>query len=196
MVFDDSIPDVRESRFHDCDWSEFYPGAHEAIPPDMPEAHGMSVKLSCFVDADHAGCKVTRRSHTGVIIFVNRAPILWFSKRQATVETSTFGSEIVAMRIAIEMIEGLRYKLRMMGVPIDGPCDVFCDNESVVKNVTRPESPIKKKHNSIAYHKARESIAAGTIRIAKEDGVTNIADIFTKLLAGPKLRDLSSRCMW
>ena len=58
----------------------------------------------------------------------------------------------------------LRYKLRMLGVPIDGPCDTFCDNESVVKNVSRPESPLKKKHNAIAYHKARESIAAGILR--------------------------------
>ena len=111
-------------------------------------------------------------------------------------ETSTFGSEIVAMRIAIEMIEGMRYKLRMMGVPIDGPCNVFCDSDSVVQNTTRPESPIKKKHNSIAYHKARESIAAGIIPIAKEDGVTNIADIFTKLLAAPIYRGLAARRMW
>ena len=59
---------------------------------------------SCFVDADHAGCQVTRRSHTVVLIFVNRAPILWYSKRQNTVESSSFGSEFVAMRIAIEMI--------------------------------------------------------------------------------------------
>jgi hypothetical protein len=163
----------------------------------MPEARGKSVKMTCFVDADHAGCKETRRSHTaGVMIFINRAPILWFSKRQTTVETSTFGSEIVALRIAIEMVEGLRYKLRMMGVPIDGACDVFCDNESVVKNTTRAESPIKKKHNSIAYHKARECIAAGTIRIAKEDGVTNVADLLTKLLKARTLKDLSERCMW
>ena len=56
-----------------------------------------------------------------MIICVNKAPILWYSKHQTTVETSTFGSEIVAMRIAIEMIEGLRYKLRMLGVPIAGP---------------------------------------------------------------------------
>ena len=196
LVFDDSLPSIDESRFHSCDWTEFYPGASELIPPDMPIAKGKSVRMTCFVDADHAGCKETRRSHTGIIIFLNRAPILWFSKRQSTVETSTFGSEIVAMRIAIEMIEGLRYKLRMMGVPIDGPCDVFCDNQSVVTNVTRPESPLKKKHNSVAYHKARESIAADTIRIAKEDGTTNIADILTKLLKGPALRDLSARCMW
>ena len=64
-------------------------------------------------------------------------------------------------------------------------------NVPVVKNTTRPEeSPIKKKHNYIAYHKARESIAAGIIRIAKGDGKTNIADILTKLLKRPTLRDL------
>ena len=68
-----------------------------------------------------------------MIIFVNRAPIMWFSKRQNTVESSTFGSNFVAMRTTtIKMIEGLRYKLRMMGVGIDGPCNVFCDNNAVV----------------------------------------------------------------
>ena len=198
LVFDDSVPDIDESRFHKCDWSEFYPDADKAdiIPPDILPTRGKHVYITCFVDADHAGCKVTRRSHTGIIIFINRAPILWFSKRQTTVETSTFGSEIVALRIAIEMIQGLLYKLRMFGVEVITPCNVLCDNESVVKNVSRPESPIKKKHNSVAYHKARESIAAGIARIAKEDGVTNIADLFTKLLEGPRLRALSGMCMW
>ncbi len=90
---------------------------------------------SCFVDADHAGCRVTRRSHAGVLIFVNWAPILWFSKGQNTVESSTFGSEFVAMRIPIKMIEGLPYKLRMMGVPLDGPCNVVCDNNAVVYSI-------------------------------------------------------------
>ena len=154
------------------------------------------MSLTCFVDADHAGCKETRRSHTGVIIYVNKAPILWWSKRQNTVETSTFGSEIVAMRIAIELIEGLRYKLRMMGVAIDGECDLFCDNESVTKNVSRPESPIKKKHNSIAYHKARECIASKIIRVAKIEGERNQADLLTKLVAGPRLRELVGMVMW
>jgi hypothetical protein len=87
--------------------------------------------MTCFVDADHAGCQVTRRSHTGVLIYVNRAPILWYSKRQNTVETSTFGSKYVAARIAVEMIEGLSYKLRMMGIEVDGPTTVLCDNQSV-----------------------------------------------------------------
>ena len=82
MVFDDSEPHFDETRFRCCDWSEYYLGAEEAIPDEMPVARGRSIVMSCFVDADHAkGCRVTRRSHTGVIIFVNRAPILWFSKR-------------------------------------------------------------------------------------------------------------------
>jgi hypothetical protein len=196
MVFDDTEPTYEQSRFQQCDWSEFYPGAAELIAPNRPKALGKPVTMSCFVDADHAGCKVTRRSHTGVIIFVNRAPITWYSKRQNTVESSTFGSEFVAMKTAVDMVEGLRYKLRMMGVEIDAATNVFCDNESVVKNSANPESTLKKKHNAIAYHRTREAIAAGMIRIAKEDGETNLADILTKLLPGPRLRMLISRILW
>jgi RPA family protein len=89
-------------------------------------------------------------------------------KRQNTVEASTFGSEFVPAKVAVEMIEGFHYKLQMMGVQVDGPTNVFCDNESVVKNSTRPESTSKKKHNAIAYHRVREAQAAGVVRIAKE----------------------------
>ena len=118
----------------------------------------------------------------GILIFINRAPIIWVSKRTNTVESSTFGSEIVAMRNAVDVIEGLRYKLRMFGVDIDGPTNVFCDNEAVTKNCSIPESTLKKKHHSINYHRNREAVAAGTIRIAKEDTKTNLSDIFTKIL--------------
>ena len=86
------------------------------------------------------------------------------------------------MKISIELIEALRYKLRMFGIPIDGPTNVFCDNEAVTKNMIYPESTLKKKHNAIAYHRAREAVAAGTIRVTKEDGKTNLADVLTKPL--------------
>ena len=196
MVFNNGHPEYNERRFRKCDWSAMYPDAKEAIPSDAPQPRGKSVTTSCFVDADHAGCKVTRRSHTGVIIYVNRAPILWFSKRQNTVESSSFGSEYIAMRIGIEMIEGLRYKLRMMGVPLDGPTSVFCDNNAVVINSTHTESMLKKKHAAINYHRTREAIAAGTIRVAKEGTATNLADILTKLLNGPTLKAIISRILW
>ena len=136
----------------------------------------------CFVDADHASNTVTRRLQTGILIFLNKAPIVWYSKQQNTVETSTFGSEFIAMRTAVEHIEALCYKLHMFGIPFEGPTNVFCDNEAVFKNTTIPESTLKKKHNSICYHRCHEAVAAKVMRVAKEGMLTNLADLFTKPL--------------
>ena len=58
----------------------------------------------------------------------------------------------------------------MFGIPIDGPTDMFCDNEAVYKNASLPESQLRKKHHSISYHMSREAVASGAIRIAKEEG--------------------------
>ena len=196
LAFDPQHPDIDESRFVKCDWHDFYRGAKEPIPGDAPEPRGNVVSTHCFVDADHAGNRVTRRSQSGILLFVNRAPAIWYSKSQNTVETSTFGSEFVAMRIAVELVESLRYKLRMFGVPIEGPTNVFCDNEAVTKNVINPESTLKKKHNSIAYHRAREAVAAGTIRVTKEDGKTNLADVLTKPLPQATKDFLCDRFMY
>jgi hypothetical protein len=182
LAFDAAHPEIDERRFHKYDWFDFYRGAKESIPGDMPEARGNVASTHCFVDANHAGNMTNRRSQTGILIFMNRAPIIWHSKRQNTVETSTFGSEITAMKNAIELIKALRYKLRMFGVPIEGPTNIFCDNEAVVKNCSTPESTLKKKHHSIAYHRNREAVAAGTCRIAKEGTISNLSDLFTKIL--------------
>jgi hypothetical protein len=190
VVFDDSTPVYDEARFAKADWAEYYPDAADPTPPNLPEPRGNGVSTTCFVDADHAGCQATRRSQTGILLFIQRAPIIWYSKRQNTVESSTFGSEFVAMKTAVEQVEGLRYKLRMMGVPLDGETNVFCDNESVFKNASVPESTLKKKHNAIAYHRTREAQAAGIVRIAWEPGQTNLADLLTKLLARPRLQEL------
>ena len=115
------------------------------------------MNITVFVDADHAGDRATRRSFTGILIYANRAPIIWYSKKQNTVETSTFGSELVAMRIVTEITEDQRYQLHMLGIPIDGSASVFCNNMSVVMNTTRPESTLKKKHNAIAYQGMQSS---------------------------------------
>ena len=79
------------------------------VPDNCPKSLGEIVKITCYVDANHAGNMVTRRSHTGFVISINSSPIIWWLKRQNTVETSTFGSEYVALRIATEQIIALRY---------------------------------------------------------------------------------------
>ena len=76
------------------------------------------------------------------MIFVNKVPIQWFSKRQASVETSTFGSEFCAMKIDVELVEALRYKLRMFGVPLGGPAKIYCDYQAVYQNTIIPESTL------------------------------------------------------
>ena len=111
MGFDDTIPSFRCERFVKCYWSKFYPDATEAIPQNIPAPRGKEVVLTCFVDADHAGWRKTRRSPSSLLIFVNRAPIIRLSKRQNIVlEASTYGCEFLAMRVSLEMIKGLRYK--------------------------------------------------------------------------------------
>lgn len=72
------------------DWKDVYPDANEAIPPNVPEPRGKCLQLNCFVDAFHAGNRITRRSHTGEFFFLCCAPVLWYLKEQNMFETSFF----------------------------------------------------------------------------------------------------------
>ena len=81
ILFDSGCPKVKENWLKNYDWFDFYRDAEEAIPPNRPEARGREVIITCFVDANHASNQVGRRSQTGVLIFINKAPIQWFSKR-------------------------------------------------------------------------------------------------------------------
>ena len=190
IAFDFHHPKISERMFKQYDWSDFYRDATEAIPSDMPWPRGNPMSTHCFVDASHGSDRATRRSQTGILLFCNKAPINLHSKGQNTVEASTFGSEFQAMKNAVELTEAMRYKLRMFGVPLDNATNVFCDNEAVYKNTTMPESTLKKKHHSIAYHRCREAVAAGTIRVAKEGTHTNLSDLFTKLLPQPRREEV------
>jgi hypothetical protein len=145
-------------------WMEFYPDASEEIPKDIPPEKGPRVSMTVYVDADHAHDLVTRRSITGILVMLNDTPIRWISKRQKTVETSTYGSELVASRISTELILEVRCMLRSLGVALDGTTLMLGDNMSVVLNTTVPSSALKKKHNAIAYHRVREAIAARIMR--------------------------------
>ena len=104
LLFDCGDPKISDSRFKTYDWKDFYRDAKKAIPSNMPDTRGLSVSTLCFADADLAGDKSTRRSQTGILIFVNKAPIHCYSKRQPTVEVSTFGAEFCATKNAVETV--------------------------------------------------------------------------------------------
>ena len=90
------------SGFIECDWSDFYPGVVEALLPNAPKPLGKGVMLRMFVDSDRTSDKVSRRSRTGFVIFLDYGMIDWLSKKQSTVETSVFGAEFCAMKHGIE----------------------------------------------------------------------------------------------
>eukprot|EP00978_Attheya_sp_CCMP212_P025677 scaffold83054_cov28-Attheya_sp.AAC.2 len=102
--------------------------------------------------------------------------------KQNTVEAATYGSEFVAARILVELAEGLLYKLRMFGIPVELPINIFCDNRSVVNSSTRLEARLTKKHLGICFHQVREACANGIARVGKEDGLTNLSDLLTKMV--------------
>jgi len=112
-------------------------------PHNMPEARVKEVDIIIFVDADHADNRMTRRSHIGIIIFLNMAPINFYSKKQSIIESFTYGSDFIALKTAQEMLDGIIYKLKVLGVPISGPARIFRDNQSVVKSSIFSESIIK-----------------------------------------------------
>jgi hypothetical protein len=91
--------------------------------------------MTAYVDASHGANKVTHCSHIRYVIFLNQSPILWYSKRQQTVETSNFLAKFIVFKVCLEAIEHLRFKLRCFGIPMERgqPTYVYCDNESVVK---------------------------------------------------------------
>ena len=184
IVFDSDRQSIPRANCHPDDWKQFYDVGPEEIPDDLPEPRGEAIQMICFVDANHAGDKVTRRSRTGLIIFLNSAPIVWLSKKQGSIETSSFGSEFAAMKVATEQIVALRWKLRTFGVPIEGPTHVRCDNQSVVLNSSVPTSRLNKKNNAVAFHYVREKAAQEVIEVFKEGTKTNIADMLSKIQPG------------
>ena len=189
MVFDPAYPEIDLSNFPKRDWNNFYGEVKEQLPPAMPEPLGNPVIVRLFVDADYAGDGANRRSRTGFFIFINNAPIVWFSKRQTRIENSVFGSEFIAMRTGLETVQGLRYKLRMMGIPIESPTYIYGDNMSVIHNTSKPESVLRKKANSVCYHYIREAVAADECRTGHIGTNENCADIATKPLPPSQKKD-------
>jgi hypothetical protein len=105
------------------------------------------------------------------------------------VETSSYGSELVASRVATELILEIRYILRSLGVPLDGPALMIGYNMSVILNTTVPSSVLK-KHNTIAYHRIRETIAARIMKFAYIKSEENVSDVLTKALSNEKFHNL------
>ena len=98
---------------------------------------------------------VNRKSHSGILIYVNNTLINFYRKRQNTVEKSSFGSEFVVLGIATDMVKSIRSKLRAFGVNLEGPEEIYYGNKSVVTNSSVSASVLNQIQNAICYQRVR-----------------------------------------
>ena len=174
-------PDYSSLNIPQYDWAHtVYGSVKEDIPSDVPSPLGKPVTTTTYVDANLYHDMITGRAVTGILHLLNGTPIDWYSKRQATVATATYGAEFVAARVATDQIVDLRNVLRYLGVPLDQRSYMFGDNESVVTSSTLPQSALNKRHNALSYHRVREAIAGDIIAFLHIPGSDNPADVLSK----------------
>jgi hypothetical protein len=174
-------PDYSSIPEKTYDWQySVYGNVREVLPRNAPEPLGNWVLITTYVDANLYHDLITGRSVTGILLMINQTVIDWYSKKQATVETATYGSEFVAARIATDKTIDLRTTLRYLGVPVREKSYMFGDNKSVVDSSTVPHSKLAKRHNALSFHRVREAIASGIIEFQHIPGESNPADILSK----------------
>jgi hypothetical protein len=162
------------------EFEDQYPDAFEEIECNAPDPLVNEMEITVFVDSDQAHDKITRKSISGIIIFVGRTPVFYSSKRQWAISTSTYGAKFCAMRTAVEELIAARYMLRCLGVKVLYASLICGDNLGVIQNCTIKDSLLKKKHIAIVYRMTREAAASGIAHPVKTPGTHNFSDCLTK----------------
>ena len=179
--FRTGVPDMSDIPIHHYDWEKSVYGlVKEDIPDDLPNCYGPEVVSITYVDANLHHDVLTGRAVTGILHLLNQSIVHYHTKKQALVETATYGSEYMATRTATEQIMEIRIQLRCLGVKLAGPTFLFGDNRAVVNTSILPKSRLHKRHVLLSFHRVREAIAAGIINFSFIPGSINPADILTK----------------
>ena len=123
-----------------------------------------------YFDSDHAHDQVTRWSVSGVVSFVGPTPISWTSKRQGTIESSSYSTEFFTDRVASEEAIAMRYMLRSFGVPIIGATSLCGNKLGMIISSTKPDSELNKNmwpsHNT-SCGSARRTGLSTSLRSAR-----------------------------
>ena len=144
---------------------ELYPDCVDYIPPGIPESNRNHNRFTTFVDAYRSHALENRRSVTGLMMLFKKIPIQVYIRMQNRVETLTYGSDLVATKFITELKMAMVYKPRTIGFPIYGQYQILGENDSMVNICSIPSITLNNKHIDIAYHWARETIAASMINL-------------------------------
>jgi hypothetical protein len=174
-------PDYSDYQDPEYNWSLSVHGdVKEICPINIPEPKGKYVTLSHYFDGNLNHDMVTGTSVTAILHFLNQTPMDWYLKKQAMVETATFGSEFIAARTTINHIVDLRMTLCYLGVPIREKSYVFGDNKTVIDASSTPHAKLHKRHNAQSFHHVQEAVASKYVRIFHLPGEYSPADILSK----------------
>lgn len=145
---------------------------------------GKKTSMYAYCDSDFAGNAETRKSTTGFVLLVNDSAVVWSSKLQTTVATSTTEAEYTAMSSVTKEVLWLKKLMRELGYKdvANTATTIFCDNQGALKLVANPLATVKAKHIDVAHHFVRERAARGEIALEYCTTTQQVADVFTKVL--------------
>lgn len=143
-------------------------------------------KLIAYSDADFATCIDTRKSISGVLLILNKGPVIWSARKQGIVATSTTDAEYVAAHDATKEIVWTRGLLEEIGAAQESPTRLNCDNAAAEKLITNNVFHRRTKHIDVKFHFVRQAYEEGKLEIQHVASEDQLADIFTKPLTREK----------
>ncbi|KAI9920478.1 hypothetical protein PsorP6_015587 [Peronosclerospora sorghi] len=153
-----------------------------------------NASIDNYSDANWGGDKASRRSTSGVLVEMTGGPIIFRSKRQATVALASAEAEYVALAVATQEVVWLRYLLREMGVEIDGASVIYMDNKSSISMATNHGYTPRVKHIDLRAHFVRDYVEKGYIELQYVPSEDQLVDFLTKALQTPRLVQLRASC--
>lgn len=145
------------------------------------------------MDADWGSDVATRRSTSGVIVFLAGGPVIFRSKRQHSVALSSAEAEYMALSSCSQDVIWLRQLLDELGVHIKDATTVEVDNQAAIAMAQRAGYQSRAKHIDLRVHFVRDAVARGDIKLQYVPTNDQLADFLTKPLPAPRLLDLRER---
>lgn len=150
-------------------------------------------QLVAYTDSDYASCPDTRKSTSGIVLMLNNGPVIWSSRKQSIIATSTTDAEYIAMSEAAKEVVWTRRLLNELGIHQEKATVLYCDNAAAKLLVENPVFHRRTKHVDIKFHYTREQTKNGSIKVKHIESCNQLADIFTKNLPRDKLKVNRSR---
>ncbi|WVZ76656.1 hypothetical protein U9M48_024612 [Paspalum notatum var. saurae] len=142
---------------------------------------GSSLYLSGFSDADHAGCRIDRKSTSGICQLLRTSLVSWSSCKQASVVLSTTEAEYVAAASCCSQLLWMKATLSDFGLRF-GKIPLLVDSTSAISVAKNPVLHSRTKHIDVRFHFLRDHYEKGDIDLVHVVSANLLADIFTKPL--------------